>query len=80
LISRRRQPKHRPDCLGVSEACGHVDSGTVGQRHYGTNTRDGHQAPAHLIVSHDGQQTAVQDAELLAQYPPYHEQRFDQNG
>jgi len=24
--------------------------------------------------------TAMQDAELLAQYSPYHEQRFDQNG
>src|SRR6266478_6397916 len=40
----------------------------------------GHQAPAHLIVSHDGQQTAMQDAELLAQYSPYQEQRFDQDG
>src|SRR6185437_15734715 len=55
----------RPDRLGVSEACGHVDGGAVGQRHHRSDTRDRHQTPAHLIVSHDGQQTAMQVAELL---------------
>ena len=37
-----------------------------------------YQAPAHLIVPHDGQQTAMQDDELLAKDPPDNEQRFDQ--
>src|SRR5260370_5495647 len=36
-----------------------------GQRDHRSDTRYRHQAPTHLIVSHDGQQTAVQDAELL---------------
>jgi integrase len=72
--------KHRPNRLGVSESSWHIDSGTISQRHNGADTRHPHQAPAHLIVPHDGQQTAVQDGELLAQYPPYHQQRFHQNG
>jgi EAL domain-containing protein (putative c-di-GMP-specific phosphodiesterase class I) len=38
----------------------------IGQRHHRTNTRDRHQAPAHLIIPDDGQQAAVLDDELLA--------------
>src|SRR6476469_5979271 len=30
------------------------DGGAIGQRHHGADTRGRHQAPAHLIVSHDG--------------------------
>src|SRR5262249_45221664 len=43
-------------------------------------TRDRHQAPAHIIVPDDGQQAAMQDAELLANDPPDNEQRFHQHG
>jgi hypothetical protein len=35
--------------------------------------------PAHLIDPHDGQQTAMQDDELLAKYAPDDKQRFDQH-
>ena len=64
-----RQPKHRPDCLGVPEAGGHVDCGPIGQRHHGANARDRHQTPTHLIIPDDGQQAPVQDPELFAKYP-----------
>ena len=37
-----------------------------------------HQAPAHLVVSHDGQQAAVQDDDLFAESPTDDEQRFHQ--
>jgi hypothetical protein len=43
------------------EASRHVDRGSIGQRHHGANARDRHQAPAHLIIPHDGQQAAVLD-------------------
>ena len=76
----RRQSEHRPDRFGVPKAGGHVDSGAIGQRHHGADAGDRHQAPAHLIVPHDGQQAAVQDTELFAKYPPDNEQRFDQRG
>jgi hypothetical protein len=36
-----------------------------------------HQAPAHLIIPDDGQQAAMQDAELLAKHPPDNKQGFD---
>ena len=36
--------------------------------------------PAHLIVPHDSEQAAVQDAELLAKRPSDNEQWFDQSG
>jgi len=65
-----RQSKHRPDRLGVSEAGWHVDGGAIGQRHHGADTGDRHQAPAHVIIPDDGQQAAVQDADLLAKYSP----------
>jgi len=68
-----RQSKHRPDRLGVSEAGWHVDGGAIGQRHHGADTGDRHQAPAHVIIPDDGQQAAVQDADLLAKYPPDNE-------
>jgi SAM-dependent methyltransferase len=48
------------------------------QRYHRTDTRGRHQAPAHLIVPNDGQQAAMQDAELLAKCPSDNEQRFDQ--
>ena len=47
---------------------GNVDGGAIGQRHHGANTGGRYQAPAHLIVPHDGQQTTMQDDELLAKY------------
>ena len=42
--------------------------------------RDRHQTPAHIIVSDDGQQAAVQYAKLFAKYLPDNEQRLDQLG
>ncbi len=44
----------------------------------GPDSGDRHQASADLIVPHDGQQTAVQDTELLVKHPPNNEKRFDQ--
>ena len=64
-----RQPKHGADCLGFTEPSGYVDSGAIGQRHYRANTGDRHQTPAHVIVADDGQQAAMQDANLLAKHP-----------
>src|SRR5215470_3358902 len=78
LILGARQPKHRPDCLGLAKASGDVDGGAIGQRHHGPNTRGRHQAPTHLILAHDGQQAAMQDNDLLPKDPPDNEQRFDQ--
>ena len=71
------QSKHRPDGLGAPKACRHIDGGAIGQRHHRANTGDRHQAPAHIIISHDGQQAAVQDADLLAKRTPDNEQRLD---
>ncbi len=44
------QSKHRPDGLGFAEASGHVDSGSISQRHHGADTRGRHQAPARLVI------------------------------
>src|SRR5712671_4717813 len=49
-------------------------------RDHRANPRDRHQAPAHIIVADDGQQAAMQDAELLANDPPDNEQWFHQLG
>ena len=73
-------PKHGADCLGFAEPSGYVDGGAIGQRHYGPDPRNRHQAPAHLIVPHDGQQAAMQDDDLFAKYPPDNEQWLDQRG
>ena len=35
----------------------------------GADTRNGHQAPTHVVVPDDCQQTAMQEAELLAKHP-----------
>jgi len=50
-----------PDRFRFAEARGDVDGGAIGQRHHGADTGGRHQAPAHRIVSDDGQQTAMQD-------------------
>jgi hypothetical protein len=44
----------------------HIDGSAIGQRHHRADTGGRHQAPAHLVVSHDGQQSAVQDDDLFA--------------
>src|SRR4029450_10479172 len=61
------------------KAGGHIDGGAIGQRYHGADAGGRHQTPTHVIVPHDGQQAAMQDAELLAKYPPDNEQRFDQH-
>src|SRR4051794_14498140 len=43
------------------------------------DTGGGHQAPAHLIIPDNGQQTAMQDDDLFAKRPPDNEHRFDQH-
>ena len=78
MILGARQPKHGPDCLGFSEASGHVDGGAIGQRHNGADTGGRHQTPAHLIVPDNRQQAAMQNDDLFAEYPPDSEQRFNQ--
>src|ERR1019366_291219 len=47
---------------------------------HGANTGRRHQAPAHLIVPHNGEQAAVQDAELLAKRPSDNKQWFNHSG
>src|SRR6202022_3981622 len=79
FIVWRRQPKPRPDRLGVPEAGRHVDGSAIGQRHHRADTRHRHQTPAHLIVPDDGQQATMKHADLLAKRPPDNEPRFDQN-
>ena len=74
------QSKHCSDCLGVPEAGWHIDRDAIGQRDHRADTRDRHQAPADIIVPDDSQQAAMQDTELLANYPPDKEQRFHQHG
>src|SRR5215475_14418209 len=59
LILGARQPKHGPDCLGFSEASGHVDGGTIGPqrgRHRGSSSDAG-------TPHHPGQWPANGDAE-----------------
>ena len=41
-----------------------------------SSSRGRYQAPAHLVVSYDGQQAAVQDDDLFAERPPDDEQRI----
>ena len=53
----------------MPEARGYIYGGTIGERHHRADTGRRHQAPAHLIVPHDSEQAAVQDAELLAKRP-----------
>ena len=80
LVLSAGQSKHRPNRLGLSEADGHVNCGPIGQRHSRADTGDRHQTPAHIIVSDDGQQAAVQYAKLRAKDLPDNEQRLDQLG
>ncbi|HEY1745805.1 MAG TPA: hypothetical protein VGG11_03435 [Xanthobacteraceae bacterium] len=63
-----------PIDLGFTEASRHVDSGTICQCHHRADTGSRYQAPAHFIIAHDGQQTTVQDDELLAKCPPDNKQ------
>jgi hypothetical protein len=61
--------------------CAKYQSGEVaiGQRHNGADTGGRHQAPAHLIIPDNGQQTAMQDDDLFAMRPPDNEHRLDQH-
>jgi hypothetical protein len=43
-----------------------------------TAGKDRHQAPTHIIIANDGQQSAVQDVDLFVKHPRDNEQRFDQ--
>ena len=65
-LARAGQSKHRPDRLGLSEPNGYVNCSPIGQRHYRADTGERYQTPAHIIVSDDGQQAAVQYAKLRA--------------
>src|SRR5262249_16852991 len=58
------QSKRRTDRLGVSETGGNIDGDAEGQRDHGTDPRNRHQTPAHVIVPNDGQQAAMQDGNL----------------
>src|SRR5215470_17572616 len=77
-ILHRSQAAAR-DCLKVPEAGWYIDGDTKGQRDHRPDTWGRHQAAAHIIVPDDNQQAAMQDAELLANYPPDNEQRFHQH-
>src|SRR5262249_40178252 len=50
LMPGARQSEHRSNRLGFAEAGGHIDGGTIGQRHHRPDARHRHQAPAHLVV------------------------------
>src|SRR5215467_14236020 len=80
LILGGCESKHRPHRLGLPETGRRIDRDAIGERDNRSDTRDRHQAPAHIIVPDDGQQAAMQDAELLANDPPDNEQRFHQHG
>src|SRR5262249_28076919 len=80
LILGGCQSKNRRDRLGLPKAGRYIDGDTKGQRDHRSNAWDRHQAPAHVIVPDDGQQAAMQDAELLANDPPDNEQRLHQHG
>jgi len=42
----------------------HLTMNQIGrQRYHGTDTRNGHQTPAHVIVPDDSQHAAMQDSE-----------------
>jgi hypothetical protein len=51
---------------------GHVDGGAAR-----ADNGDRHRATAHLIIPDEGQQAAMQDAELLAKRPPDNEKGFE---
>ena len=57
-----------------------MPSTQIGQCNDGADTRNGHQAPTHGIVPDNGQQAAMQDADLFAKHPPDNKQRLDQHG
>ena len=59
-------PNDAPTALEFLKRAGTSTGGAIGQRHCRTDARNRHQAPAHLVLPHDGRQAAVQDAELLA--------------
>src|SRR5262249_45332856 len=80
LILGGCESKHRPHRLGLPETGRRIDRDAIGERDNRSDTRDRHQAPAHIIVPDDGQQAAMQDAELLANDPPDNEQRSHQPG
>jgi len=44
-----------PTALEFLETGRYIDGDAIGQRHHRADTRDRHQAPAHLIVSGNGQ-------------------------
>jgi hypothetical protein len=68
------------DLARAPKAGWHINGSAISQRHYRANAGNRHQAPADIIVPRDGQQAAVQDADLLAKHPSDNEQRFDQHG
>jgi hypothetical protein len=78
VAKRARQNKCPITAQKPFKAGWHVDCGAIGQRHYRPNVRHRHQAPAHVIVPDNSQQAAMQEVELLTQYPPDNEQRFHQ--
>jgi hypothetical protein len=47
-------------------ASGYVAGGAIGQRHHSADAGHRHQAPAHIIMAHDGQQATMKNADLLA--------------
>jgi hypothetical protein len=65
-MSPTRQSKHGTNGFGFAEASGHIDGSAIGQRYHGADTGDCHQTPAHLIVPYNGQQSAMQNSDLLA--------------
>src|SRR5215470_8217283 len=80
LILGGCESKHRPHRFGLSEAGRYIDGDAIGQCDHRANAGDRHEAPAYVIVPDDGQQAAMQDAELLANDLPDNEQRFHQHG
>jgi hypothetical protein len=65
LIPGARQPKHGTDGFRSAEASGHIDGSAIGQCDHRADTRDCHQAAAHLLIPHNRQQVqqaAVQPA------------------
>jgi hypothetical protein len=59
---------------------GHIHGSSIGQGHCRIDIRYRHQATAHIVIPHDGQQATMKNVNLLAECPPANEQRFDQLG
>src|SRR5262249_40249036 len=80
LILGGCESKHRPHRLGLPETGRRIDRDAIGERDNRADTRDRHQAPAHIIVPDDGQQAPRKNAKFLANDRPDNNKRSNKHG